>query len=83
MGDIFRLDLEDHDDLYILGVLGVFLEEAPNRGRRMVEIRMRKVLFDRLAFQENGGHRTFRSVPVVVSDTGFDGTIEVVLAPLQ
>lgn len=44
---------------------------------------MRRVLFDRLAFDENGERGDFRGVPVIVFDTGFDETIEVMLSPVH
>jgi hypothetical protein len=79
--DTFRLDLEGYE--YIRGVLDGFLEVAPHHGRTVAEIRMRKVLFDRMAVQQEADRGVFKGIPVVVADTGFDGTIEVVLTPLN
>ena len=79
MDDTFRLDLADHDKAYIEEVFDAFLTGAPRRGRKLIEIRMRKAMFERLEMKE----RSFRGVPVIMADTGFDGTIEIILGPLH
>jgi hypothetical protein len=81
--DTFRLDLEGYNNEYIQSVLDGFLERAPRHGRKVAEIRMRKVLFDRMAVHEEADRGIFKGVPVVVADTGFDGAIEVVPTPLN
>jgi hypothetical protein len=81
MDDTFRLDLGEQDKEYIFEVLDAFLDDAHRDGRKLAEIRMRKGMLDRLELSPDT--RSFRGVPITVCDTGFDGTIEVVLAPLR
>ena len=83
MDDVFRLDLEDFDKAYIDEVLDTFLARAEGYGRRLIEIRMSQAMFDRLEIRQKSAGGSFRGVPVTVSDTGFEGTIEVVFAPLH
>jgi len=83
VNDIFRLDLEGYDKEYVRETLDGFLEGAPRRQRMMVEIRVSQVMFDRMAFEEDALGASYKGVPVLVADTGFDGTIEVVLGPLN
>jgi hypothetical protein len=79
MDDTFRLDLADQDKDYIEGVFDAFREGARRRGRKLIEIRMRQAMFERLEMKSDW----FRGVPVTITDTGFDGTIEVILGPLH
>jgi hypothetical protein len=78
MDDTFRLDLEGYDKEYIQDVLNGFLEGAPRRGRKMVEIRMSRVLLETMAFADS-----YKGVPILVAEIGPEGTVEVVLAPLS
>lgn len=83
MDDTFRLEVKDYDREYIQEVLGGFLEGAPRYGRKLVEIRMNKMMFDKLAIEEHAGGGSFRGVPIIIADTGFEETIEVILGPLH
>jgi hypothetical protein len=78
--DVFRLDLDGFDADYIEDVLGGFLNGAPSYGRRLIEIRMRHVMLDHLHMKDQGLGIFFRSVPIIGADTGFDGTVEILLA---
>lgn len=83
MDDTFRLDLAEYDKEYIHDVLSTFLGRAGDYGRRLIEIRMSKAMFDRLEIEKDAVGSRFRGVPVSVCDTGFEGTIEVILSPLH
>lgn len=79
--DIFRLDLSDKDCEFIKDTLDGFCEGASQYRRKLVEIRGRRAMIDKLASQPQEG-RPYKSVTIVVTDTGFDDTLEVVLAPI-
>lgn len=83
MDDTFRLDLANYDREYIQEVRDTFFEGAANYGRKLTEIRMSKAMSDKLAIERGNAGAFFRGVPVAVGDTGFEGTIEVILAPLN
>jgi hypothetical protein len=40
---------------------------------------MRNVLFNRMEFEQIDGVSCFKGVPVAVADTGFDGTVEIIV----
>ena len=79
--DTFRLDLSGKDREYIQDVLDTFLEDATRYRRKLIEIRMTKPMVIKLGIAE--AHPSYRGVPVTVTDTGFQDTIEVVLGPLH
>jgi hypothetical protein len=79
--DTIRCDLEGYDVDYIEDVLLGFMEGAPAHGRRLSEIRVTEVMLNRLRLEHRESGTFFQGVPVVVTDTGFDGTIEVELSP--
>ncbi|WP_400767290.1 hypothetical protein [Methylosinus sporium] len=80
MTDVFRLDLSDKDCEFVKDTLDGFCQGASKYGRKLVEIRGRRAMIDRLASQPKEG-RPYEDVEIVVADTGFDETLEVVLAP--
>ena len=82
MDDLIRLDLEGYDKDYIHDVFTAFLEGAPNYGRALIEIRMSRMMLDKLDIENGRGGAFFKGVLVKVSNTGFDETIEVVFGPL-
>lgn len=75
--DIIRCNLEGYDADYIEDVLLGFLASAPTHGRRLSEIRMREIMANKLRLERRESGTFFQGVPVVVTDTGFDGTMEV------
>jgi hypothetical protein len=83
MDDTFRLDLSDYGQEYVQDVLNSFFDGAANHGRKVIEIRMTEGMSEKLGIKDNPAGRSFRGVPVKVGDTGFEGTIEVVLGPLH
>lgn len=83
MDDTIRLDLADYEKSYIEEALSGFIEEAHRYGRKVIAIRMSKVMFERLEILSSPSGGSFAGVPVVIADTGFEGTIEVILGPLH
>lgn len=79
--DTFRLDLTDKDEDYIREVLDTFRDDAHRYRRKLIEIRMTKPMAMKLGIAESSP--SYRDVPVVVANTGFEDTIEVLLGPLQ
>jgi hypothetical protein len=75
--DTIRCDLEGYDAAYIEEVLRGFMKHAPTHGKRLSEIRMSEVMLDGLRVERHEGGIFFQGVPVMASDTGFDGTLEV------
>lgn len=80
MDDTFRLDLAGYDRGYIEKVLAGFIGDAPDYGRRVSEIRLAAAMAEKLGLANSPAAR-FRGVAVMLADTGFDDTIEIVLAP--
>lgn len=83
MGDTIRLDLEDFEKSYIEEALSGFIEEAHRYRRKVTAIRMSETMLKRLEMLSSPSGGSFAGVPVVIADTGFEGTIEVILGPLH
>jgi hypothetical protein len=58
-------------------------ENAQHFGRKLLEIRVSRAMFDRLGIEERAPGSLFKGTPIVIVDTAFQGTIEVILGPLQ
>jgi hypothetical protein len=80
--NVFRWDLEGYDKEYIEELIETFLQDATRYGRKLIEVRMRLAMLEILEIHDTHGAH-FRNVPIAVVDTGFDGTIELVLGPLS
>jgi hypothetical protein len=81
MDDLIRMDLAGCDKAFIYDALTGFLEGASNYGRALVEIRMSRMMLDRLEIGDGRGGFFFKGVLVTVRNTGFDETVEVVFEP--
>jgi hypothetical protein len=80
--DVFRMDLEGYDKAYVEEVIDTFRQDASKYRKKLVEIRMRKAMIGMLEAEKSKAP-AINGVPIVVTDTGFDGTIELVLGPLN
>ncbi len=80
--DIFRWNLEGFDKGYIEELIEGFLETAGQYERKLIEIRMSPVMLKTLEIKSLPNIH-FKGVPIVIADTGFDETIELVLGQLQ
>ena len=76
--DLIRLDYEGCDKAYIHEALTAFLEKAANYGRALIEIRMSRMMLDRLQIERGRNGAFFKGVPVRVCNTGFDETVEMI-----
>ena len=83
MDDAFRLDLADYDKDYIVSVLDGFREEAPSYGRKLLEIRVSRAMFDKLEFEQEADGGFFKGIPVVIVAMPFEDTIEVIVGHPQ
>jgi hypothetical protein len=83
MNDSFRLDLAGHDKGYIEDVLNGFLEEARSHGRKLLEIRVSRTMFDKLEFEHGATGGFFKSIPVMIVATPYEHTVEVIVGKSQ
>jgi hypothetical protein len=81
--DLIRLNLEGCDKAFIHEALTAFLEKAANCGQALIEIRMSRMMLDRLQIERGrNGAFFFKGVLVRVCNTGFDETVEVIFGPV-
>jgi hypothetical protein len=83
MDDLIRLDLSGCDKTFITDALTGFLEGAANYGRALIEIRMSRIMLDRLEVEHACNGAFFKGVPVRVWSTGFEETVEVMFGPAR
>jgi hypothetical protein len=81
--DLIRLDFEDCDKAFIHAALTAFHEKAADYGRALIEIRMSRMMLDKLQIERGrNGAFFFKGVLVRVCNTGFDKTVEVIFEPV-
>jgi hypothetical protein len=81
--DTFSLDLADYERPYIEEVLDTFVEDAGSYGRKVLEIRMSKAMYQRLEIDTCPPGGSFKGVPIALFENDYEGTIEVILGPLR
>jgi hypothetical protein len=80
--DLIRLDLTGYDRDYIHEALTGFLEGAADYGRALIEIRMSRMMLDRLDIERGRDGAFFKGVLVRVSNTGYEETVEVIFGSM-